>query len=273
MNQYNIKNKKLDVKEFQHPADKRAVDAVTAIPGFEKIVDFISKNSIERVYSFMNNSSRLKITDKMSPKMSAMISEAAEMFNSERIPDIYIERSYIMRIVLEGVKNPFVIFSTSILEQISDEMLWPVMVSEIAGIQAKHAVIKFIDSLLGFGGGLLPFGADIALGYAISDWYRNKAYTYDRAILLASENFELTAKHILFGEASGDVLESLKLADPDSSYLEQANEFLRRKGADGAVQKLNTVFSKNQWAASRYMELYNWYHTGNYHDIIERSEG
>ena len=48
MGKYNKNNKRLRVADFQHPADKRAIDLVTAIPGFEKLVEFISKNSLER---------------------------------------------------------------------------------------------------------------------------------------------------------------------------------------------------------------------------------
>ena len=268
---YNTKNKKLNINDFQHPFDKRAVDAVTKVPGFEKLIEFISSNSIEKAYSLINDSSRMKVTKEMSPKIYEMMSDAAEIFDVDYIPEVYIERDYNMKVTLNGIKKPHIIFSSSFLEQISDEMLWNVIVSEYAGIEAKHGTIKFLDEVLKFIKGAIPFGVDVALDVAINDWYRNRAYTYDRAILLSSESFEMTAKHILFGEVSKDVLETLQLDKPDNTYLEQSREFFGRTGAEGLYQKFNTVFSRNQWMASRYMELYNWYNSGEYHDVLEGS--
>ena len=270
---YNTAHKRLNINDFQHPFDKRAVDAVTKIRGFEKIIEFISTNSIEKCYSLENDASRMKVSKEMSSKFFDMMSEAAEMFDVTYIPEVFIERDYNMSVTLQGINKPHIIFSSSFLEQTSDEMLWNVIVSQYAGIQAKHAVIKFIDLVLKFVKGAIPFGIDTALDIAINDWYRNKAYTYDRAILLSSESFETAAKYILFGEVSDEVFETLNLRKPDNSYLEQVHEFLGRTSAEGLFQKINTLFSRDQWLASRYMELYNWYNSGEYYDVLERSTG
>lgn len=271
MGKYNTDNKKLNVDDFQHPLDKAAVDAVVAIPGFTKLLNYISEHSVERVYGFINNSSRLKLTKEMSPLIFSMISEAGEMFQIEETPSVYLERSYEYIVTLEGIKNPYIIFTTSYLEGVGEEMLWPVIASEFAGIQSKHAMIKFIDVILKNARGALPFGIDMVLDLAMNNWYRNRAYTYDRAVLLASEDFELTAKHILMGEAADEVLDSIGLGRPDNPYMEQTSEFLQRNGIDGIYQKFSTAFTRSQWAASRYAELYNWYQSGAYHDVLERS--
>lgn len=272
MGKYNTGNKILNVDDFQHPLDKMAVDAIKAIPGFTKLMNYISAHSIERVYAFINNSSRIRLTEKMSPVIFSMISEAAGMFHTEEIPDAYMERSYEYQVTLEGIKKPYIIFTTSFLEGVNEDMLWPVIVSEFSGIQAKHATIKFMDLILRNAKGALPFGIDMALELAINNWYRSRAYTYDRAVLLASGDFELTAKHILLGDATKEVLDCMQLHKPGNSYLEQTTEFLQRNGADGIFQKFTTAFSRNQWTASRYGELYNWYQSGAYHDVLERSE-
>ena len=85
---YNTKNKKLNINDFQHPFNKRAVDAVTKVPGFEKLIEFIASNSIEKAYSLINDSSKMKVTKEMSPKIFEMMSEAAEMFDVNYIPEL-----------------------------------------------------------------------------------------------------------------------------------------------------------------------------------------
>ena len=268
---YCRENKKLNISAFQHPRDLEAVKKITALPGFKKILSFLSENTVEKSFHLMNNSSLMKISPDMSPKIHSMVKEAVDIFDVGEIPDIYIDRRYEMLVRLDGMSKPFIVFSTSVLEQYDDEMLFPLIASEVAGIKAGHATIKFVDSILKIAKPIIPFAIDIPVTIALNDWYRSKAYTYDRAFLLVSESFELAAKEILFGEVSVNVLQTLNLDKPNNTYLEQAQEFGGRDGAEGLYQKFNTVFSRNQWLASRYVELYNWYNSGEYQDVLEGS--
>lgn len=271
MSKYNCNNKRLNVAEFQHPVDRKAVNAVLAVPGFEEMLKYVSDHSIERVYSFFNSSSMLKISNEMSPKIHQMLEEAAQMYGTDVIPDLYLQRNYEYFIDLDGMAKPYVVLSSAWLEAVDDQMLWAVLTAQIAGIQAKHGMIEFIGNILDFTKGMLPFGVDAALDVAIKEWKRSRVYTTDRAILLATENFELAAKCILFGDASNAVLEGIGLDKPDNTYYQQAQEFIHRSGAEGMIQKVQTLFSSNQWIASRYIELYNWYFSGEYDDVLEGS--
>ena len=177
MAKYNLNNKRLNVEEFQHPADRKAVNAVLSVPGFENILKYISDNSIERVYSFFNNSSMLKISREMSPKMHQMLEEAAQMYGTDVIPDLYLQRNYEYFINLDGMANPYVVLPSAWLEIVDDQMLWAMLSSQIAGIQAKHGMIEFIGNILKFTKGILPFGVDAALDLAIKEWSRSRAYS------------------------------------------------------------------------------------------------
>lgn len=269
---YNKTKKIIHIEDFQHPADKRTVDALIKLPAFQKILTFLSQNTVEKTYNLMNDSSLLKISEEMSPKIFSMVREAADMFEVDILPKIYINRDYAMMVKLDGMKSPYLVFSSSVLEQYDDAMLWPLIASEIAGIKANHATIKFVDNIIQIAKPIFPFAIDVAVTLALNDWYRNKAYTYDRANLLISEDFKATAKHILFGEADTTTIDNLHLDQPNNDYYKQACEFLTRGGINGLYQKASTVFSRNQWMASRYIELYNWFFGGQYEDALERSK-
>ena len=271
MGTYNTSKKNLNIKDFQHPADRKSVAAVMAVPGMNKLLEFISQNSLERTYGFINNSSRLKITPAMSPKIHAMLEEAAAMYGETYIPEVYLERNYTYLINLDGLTKPHIILPDTWLEAVDDKMLFAILSAQIAGIQAKHATIEFIDNIVKFTKGLLPFGVGAALEFAINDWKRNRIYTVDRAILLAEEDFGRAAKHILFGDAPSGIIDTLDLETPGNPYQQQALEFLQRSGMEGGIQKMETVLSGSQWLASRYIELYNWYYSGAYDEVLERS--
>ena len=150
MGKYNIKDLRLDVADFQHPSDKKAVAAVTGIPAFEKVLEFISKNSIERSSRMLNASSRMKITRNMSPLIFSMLDEAAELFGCSTIPEVYLEREYNFVIKLDGIDAPYITYPSAWLEAVDENMLWAVTAGEVAAIQSKHAVIETVDSVLKF---------------------------------------------------------------------------------------------------------------------------
>lgn len=270
MGKYNVKNLRLNVADFQHPSDKAAIDAITAISAFEKVLEFVSKNSIEKSSRLINASSKMKITRNMSPLIFSMLDEAVEMFGCEKMPEVYIQRNYNFVINLDGIEYPYITFPNAWLETVSEDMLWSITAGEVAAIQAKHAEMEMVDTVLKFFKGVLPPGVEEALEFAMNNWFRCRIYTVDRAILVASGSFKLAAKHILYGDVPDSVLEEMELDKPGNPYYQQAVEFIKQRGVQGVVKTAMTAFTRSQWMASRYIELYNWYFGGEYHDLIER---
>lgn len=270
-NIYNKNNKIISIEDYQHPSEKKAMEKLIKLPGFNKALSFISEKSIEKSYYILNDSSKMKISKDMSPKIHTMLAEARKMFEVKTTPAVYLERNYTMMVELNGIKSPFIIISSSVLEQYNDSMLWAMLASEVAGIKVRFSEIKLVSKMIDMAKGAFPFAIDAALTIAINDWWRCNSYTYDRAFLLASESFEMAAKHILYGEVDPATLDNLHLDQPDNDYYKQAKEFLDSCGSQGVYQKLATIFTRGQWAASRYVELYNWYFSGMYDDVIERS--
>lgn len=271
MNKYNTNNKRISIEDFQHPADKMAVDAVLKVPGVDKVLEFISENSVEKLFAIINDASNLKITEEINPKIHSMIKEATEMFNSDVAPSVYLSRDYSIQLTTDGMVKPYMLFTTSLLENVDNETLWGVISSGIASFEAKHATIKLIDKIITYARDVLPFGVSEALQLAINGWKRNREYTCDRAFLLAIGDFEKAAKYMLLGEAPTDTLDKIKLADPENCYYGQAKEFLERKDKSAIIQKANILISTNHPYASRYTELYNWYVSGEYDEVLERS--
>lgn len=271
MGKYNKNNLRVNVKDFQHPADVKSISVIRAIPAFEKILEFISKNSIERTRKLLNTSCKVKVTRDMAPQIFDMLDEASELFGCTNVPDVYYHRMYDFQITLDGMDSPYITYPSAWLENVDEDMLWAVTAGEVAAVEAKHATMEMVDMVVKFFKGTLPFGVEEAMEFALNDWFRNRIYTVDRAILIASGSFQLAAKHILYGDAPEEVLESLELDKPGNPYYHQATEFLKQSGIRGLVKTAKTVTSRGQWMASRYIELYNWYFGGEYHDLMERS--
>lgn len=266
-NTYNVKNKRYSISDFQHPSEKKTVEKLIQNSLFEKIINFISDNSIEKKFHLINNASYLKLTEENAPKIFEMAKEGAEMFGITELPDLFVKKGYEYTVLLDGINHPFIIFNSSLLETYEDDMLWPLIASEMAGIAAGHSKMKFVDSVIKILKPVIPYAIDASLNLALNDWFRNKSYTFDRAFLLACDDFEMAAKGILYDEIDMKMLDSMHLGERNNEYYQQAIEFIEMNGVGGIVQKAKTVFSKSQWVASRYIELYNWYFSGEYHSV------
>lgn len=254
----------MKVNDFMYPGDASAMNAVRAIPGFSKVIEFIAANSVEKFYRILYTSSNLKITSQNAPKLYKIYSEACEIFELDKMPDIFIERKYNYQTQVFGSDNPIIVLSTSLLENLPDEMLTYYLASDIAGIKAGHGIMNFVDTLFNNFGALIPVPRELYV-YPLNQWKKQKYYSYDRARLLMSEDFDLTSKLIGIGETTDDILTATLLED----RLEQGKEFLDLSGNKAMAKNLLTISSGMSWNSSRLIDLFNWHEAGEYHRILQ----
>ena len=269
MNQYNVNNMEIDPKLFQHPADKAAADSIRKLPAFQKALEFISKNSVEKEMGIIYRSSLAQLTPMTAPKIFKMLEEAAEMFDVPVIPDVFLVRSYPMMVTLLGIEKPMIMISSQYLENISEHVLWGMIASEMAGIKNGFCEVKFVEWLCTTARGILPNAIVEPLNLMFSTWHKYTEYSFDRAALIATGDFNVTMQMILAGEAPREVLEKMNFADPNCDYMKQSREFFDNE--DKEIQFLRnyqSIFGRFSFYASRYLELFKFYQT-QYHDLME----
>ena len=258
----------IPVKSYLYPGDEAAIQTVNSIPGFEKLLTFISKNSIERYYDIIYTSTYLKLTKKTAPEIYEMYQRACQSFGVEKMPDIYLHRSYDCSTFLFGIESPKIMISSSLLEMLSPQDLEVFLSADVAAIKAGHGMIGLLLMVVNSFGGALPVPASL-FTYPLYQWKRQSYYTYDRARLLYCGDFDLTAKLIGYGEAPDDIMEKTTFED----RMRQNTEFLQLSGSAGAAKTLQTMFIARPWNASRLTELYNWVENGTYQTVKEANDG
>lgn len=258
----------IPVNSYLYPGDEAAVQAVNGIAGLDKVLAFISKNSVERFYDVMLTSSYLKLTERTAPEIHQMYLRACERFAVETVPEVFLHRSYDCDTVLFGVEKPKILVSTSLLELLQPRELEVYLASSVAAMKAGHGKIGLLMMVVNTFGGMLPVPKSL-FTYPLIQWKRQSYYTCDRARLIYSGDFDLTAKLIGLGEAPADVTERTTLDD----RMEQNREFLQLSGGVGAAKTVQTMVSGRPWNASRMIELYNWVESGAYQHVKEETHG
>ena len=272
MGRYNQKNIHIDPSVYQHPADRTASDAVRKSEAFQKSLGLISRFGIEKEIHGLYRACCAQITPSVSPAIHEMLKEAQEMFDVPVIPDIFLERTYQMRVLLTGVERPVVTVSSELLRQMDEPMLWGLMASEMAAVKAGFGEIKLIEWLCSTAGPLLPAGIAASLKVLLKNWHRYAQYTYDRTTLIAGGDFNRAVRFMLLGEAPAGVLDKMDFLDPNNRYMKQCRSFLSEKDlVANTVRGAGAVLSGGDFYASRYMELFRFYHS-DYQDLIEEFE-
>ena len=100
-------------------------------------------------------------------------------------------------------------------------------------------------------------------------WYRTSDYTADRAGLLACQNID-TALHTIVKMAG--IPKKYYSQISSESFLKQAMEFNRKNKnlADGLIQNLSINTACAPWMVMRAANLYSWYKSGEYTEIINK---
>lgn len=184
----------LDAKDFQHPWDRQAIQALKAIPGFEKIVTKLMEIGFEQFFRITNLASNIQVRGKMLPNLRRLLRNASEILNVEE-PDLYVTTSPIPNSYTYGQTRPFIVVTSGLLESMNEDEIMFVLGHELGHIKCGHVLYKTmarnfklvleIISNATFGlSGLISTGLEMAM----YDWERKSELSCDRAGLLTVQD-------------------------------------------------------------------------------------
>lgn len=255
---------KIAAEIFLHPGDEAAIQAIRKISGFEKVLEFISKNSLERIYDIQWSSSYFQLTRENSPRVYNMYQRICSAFGVERMPKLFLSRTYDYENTVIGITNPCILISSSALDSMNEKELETYLVADIAGLVAGHGTYNMIDRLLQEFGSLFPIAQEI-ISFQLNTWAKQRYYTYDRARMLYSDDYNTVMRLIGYGEAPQKIMENTDIEDK----IEQARAFSRISGIQASAKTLLAVNKSKPWNSMRVAELYNWVESGMYADAKE----
>ena len=258
---------------WEHPADRAALQALRAVPGFDdavrKIIAFLGGERGIRLL-FQGNAVRAGI--QQYPMAHALHVEVAATFDWPKVPELYVSQTPVFNAGAYGVDDPFIVLHSAALELLDGEELRALIAHEMGHVVSGHSLYRTIaEILLSVSLGALPFLAGIALlpiRLAILEWSRKSELSSDRAGLLGSQN--IMASQQLFMKMAGGyrgALESGQMAlDP---FIAQAGEYIgTNEGLDIVYKILNTLALTHPMNTVRAAELQQWVASGAYERIL-----
>jgi len=256
-------------RAYEHPADRGALVALRAIPGFDSVLRTISGAIGERSIRYLYLATATRVSPRQYPHIHQMLNECATTLDLQPVPELYIEQDPAPTAMAIGMGKPIIVVSTGMLDLVDAEGLRFIIGHEVGHVLSGHAVYRtMLISLVNLAAAMewLPLGAwsirAIVLG--LNEWFRKSELSCDRAGLLCSQdpNAALRAHASMAGARNPDEMDI-------AGFLDQAEEYEKSGDVRDSLLKLLQMSGKSHpLAALRAAELQKWAAGPEYAEIL-----
>lgn len=254
---------------WEHPADRAALNAMRAIPGFDAVVRRVAGFIGDRALRQLFLGSAVRVGPTQRPQLDAMLTDVLTTLDWKERPELYVTQSPVMNAAAVGFDKPFIVLNSSVLEHLTPDEQRAIIAHEVGHIMSGHVVYRTIALIiLYFGRSALPLiAAAVMLPFelALLEWYRKSEFSADRAALLAVQDRRTVMMLQLKLAGGAELGHAIDL----DAFMAQAMEYETTGDAwDRVLQILNTVMRDHPFATVRAGELQRWIDAGGYAAII-----
>lgn len=253
---------------WEHAADRAALQALRAVPGFDEVVKKIVGFLGERGIRLLFQANAVRVGPTQFPRMNALYTDVLTTMDWSVRPELFVSQTPFANAGAYGMDKPFIVINSGALTLLDDDELRVLLGHELGHVMSGHALYHTVLVLiLNVSLGILPFLAGMALlpiQLALLEWYRKSELSSDRAGLLASQDPTASLRMHLKMAGGGDMKE-MDL----NAFLVQAKEYEEASGAMDRVFKiLNTLGQSHPFNTLRAAELQRWIEAGQYDRIL-----
>lgn len=259
-----IRFPEISPRAYEHPADRGALATARALPGFDAVLKAISGAFGERSERLLAVASSIRVGPSQYPELDRLRSECAEILDIDRMPEIFVTRDPQPHGYTQGMDQPFIVLTTSMVELLDTESLRFAVGHEMGHVLSGHALyytvlrrlIRMISGVAWMPAGYWAMRAVIT---ALMDWYRRAELSADRAGLLCVQDPEVALRtHMLLAgiidPSEADTAAFLKQSADYDAAETVWDSVLKLTHLDGLTHPLSTVRAADlqQWAASEH---------------------
>ncbi len=256
-------------RAWEHPADRAALNALRALPGFDEVLRRVMGALGERGVRQLFLGNAVRVGENQRPKLNKLYSEVLETLDAPERWDLYVSQTPVANAMAIGFQRPFIVFHSGMMEILDEDERRAVLAHEVGHIMSGHPTYTTLAIiLLAIGFANIPLLAGIALlpfELALFEWYRKSEFSADRAALLGTQDVR-KAQGVNLKLAGGPALDDPIDLD---TFLAQAKEYETMVGPwDKVWQLINTAFRTHPMATVRAGELQRWIDGGDYEKIL-----
>lgn len=260
--------------DYEHPFDRRALNALEGTPGFEYLMKKFWEYGIETMLTVQCTGSNLQVTNNNFPRLFEIFEHACATLDLPVKPRLYFQLAADINAYATGVENPIVVLSSETADRMTDDELLFIIGHELGHIKSNHVLYQNMGQaipVLGSFIGQVTFGVgnmiSLGLTLALQNWRRMAEFTADRAGMLACQNYEAAASAMV-------KLAGLPLKYYDKNitedFMQQAKDFqeLDYENLSKVAKVMATLTATHPWTVQRAAELHRFHEDGLMNEIM-----
>src|SRR3954452_19057025 len=129
-------------RAYEHPADRGALVALRAVPGFDQVLRAVSAAIGERSVRLLCLASSIRVSPRQYPLLHQMVGECATALDVQPVPELYVQQNPQPTAMTIGLDRPMIVISTGMLDLVDDDGLRFVIGHEVGHVLSGHAVYR-----------------------------------------------------------------------------------------------------------------------------------
>lgn len=260
---------------FVSETDRVALENLQRVPLLPMVVGKFNEYAIDHLFYATNSAEGVRCGPRQYGSLHNLLREACAVLDVPE-PELYVHYSPVNNAYTAGVKRPFIVLQSSLVDQLSDEEILFVLGHELGHIKCGHVLYQMLAQFLlplldELGRVTLGVGrlAGMGLVMAFFEWLRQAEYSADRAGILACQSRDVALKSLMkLGAGSTRFNDEMNV----EVFLEQAREHAEGQGMHAAAKMLlfflYTRYLSHPQTVYRAKGLEEWLVTGAYQRIL-----
>lgn len=257
----------ITLADYQHDDDRGAFLSLKKIKAFDKAVDWVIENTVEKVTDVQQIGSSISMNEEAAPKLYDLVHDIANTLDVDIIPQTYTRWGYDIYITTDGDKHPKMIINTGTIDLLTPDEQRFMIGHEFGHIKSNHLKYLLLCRYWSMYESYIP--GSTLLQIPLFYWSRMTDLTADRVGLLACQDINVALKTMIkMAGAPKALYDNLNV----DAFIEQAESFkLSKMGImNKIVEKISIMDNAAPWMVRRASELLKWHKSGEYDAIIKR---
>src|SRR5436190_22483868 len=137
---------------WEHPADRAALQALRAAPGFDEVVKKIYGFIGERGVRLLFQADAVRVGPTQFPKLNALYTDVLTSLDWSDRPELFVSQTPFVNAGAYGMDHPFIVINSGALKLLDDDEMRTLLGHELGHVMSGHALYHTILVLILFVG-------------------------------------------------------------------------------------------------------------------------
>ena len=257
---------------FIHSEDEKALNAMKAIPGFDRLVKKFMEVGYESLVNGENLASQVLLSDEQLPDIYHRVTRICDKLGIKDYPQVYLCMSPYPNAWTYGDTNVSITLTSALFDYLEDDEIDSVIAHECGHILCHHVLYNTVARFVYHGVTGLMSDLATPLRLAISWWDRKSELSADRVAALVCGADTVVRTQLRLSGGPKSLTKDIDI-EKFAQQAEMYEELLTAGKVDGLLQKVAVMDESHPFSAVRVHEILDWTKSREYETVRNLYEG